>query len=74
MRWCRKENPKHDCLSTLKSLIGRRTVEVGLRDGLMFIDEVIRVDERDGAPVAVFSTGRAVAISDIDTLSGALVG
>lgn len=67
MFWCRKDHGG-DCLKTLKKLLGRGGVEVELTSGLLFIDEVVRV-EGELAPVAVFASERRVAISDIERVA-----
>lgn len=68
MRWCRKDK-QGDCLATLKALLGgTRRVQVELREGLMFIDEVIGVE--DGAGAAIFSQRGRVEVSAIEVVQG----
>jgi hypothetical protein len=69
MRWCRKDG-RGSCLETLKKLVQRPTrVEVELRDGLLFIDEVIGVASRDGGQVAVFTGRGEVGVDAIEAVS-----
>ena len=63
MFWCRKDSG--DCLKTLKQLLGRKGVEVELNSGLLFIDEVVRVE----GDVAVFASERRVAVADIERVA-----
>jgi len=64
-RWCRKDATS-ECFPLLKSLLGRRGVQVDLVGGLSFIDEVVSLEGVGGAEVAVFSSKRRVAIRDIE--------
>ena len=65
-RWCRKD-ASGSCFPLLKSLL-TRGVQVELSDGMMFIDEVVSFEGNTGAEVAVFSSRRRVAVSDIETV------
>ena len=64
-RWCRKDATS-ECFPLLKSLLGRRGVQVDMVGGLSFIDEVASLEGTSGAEVAVFSSKRRVAIRDIE--------
>ena len=65
MFWCRKD-ANGECLGFLKRFVGGgRKVKVELRDGLMFIDEVMRIADAGGQAAAVFSS-RSVALADIE--------
>ncbi len=64
-RWCRKDATS-GCFPLLKSLLGRRGVQVELVGGMSFIDEVVSLEGPTGAEIAVFSTRRRVAVRDIE--------
>lgn len=64
-RWCRKD-ASGACFPLLKSLLGKRGVQVELSGGLSFIDEVVSLEGDTGAEVAVFSSRRRVAVRDIE--------
>jgi hypothetical protein len=66
-RWCRKD-ASGSCFPLLKSLLGKRGVQVELAGGLSFIDEVITLEGNTGSEVAVFSSRRRVAVRDIETV------
>ncbi|MFO0598349.1 MAG: hypothetical protein U0228_23795 [Myxococcaceae bacterium] len=66
-RWCRKD-ASGSCFPLLKSLLGRKGVQVELSGGMSFIDEVVSVEGTSGSEVAVFSSRRRVAVSDIETV------
>lgn len=66
-RWCRKD-ATGGCFPLLKSLLGKRGVQVELSGGLSFIDEVVSLEGHTGAEVAVFSSRRRVAVRDIETV------
>lgn len=65
MFWCKKDG-KGECVSVLRTLMGGgKRVKVETRDGLMFIDEIMRIADVDGASAAIFSS-RNINISDIE--------
>ncbi|MDP1830296.1 MAG: hypothetical protein Q8L48_43930 [Archangium sp.] len=64
-RWCRKD-ASGPCFPLLKSLLGKRGVQVELSGGMSFIDEVVSLEGDTGAEVAVFSSRRRVAVRDIE--------
>ena len=66
-RWCKKD-ASGSCFPLLKSLLGKRGVQVELSGGLSFIDEVISIEGNTGSEVAVFSSRRRVAVSDIENV------
>jgi hypothetical protein len=73
MRWCRKDNQstaEPTCFPLLRALLGKqRRVRVELISGMSFIDEVVGMEGADAAAVAVFSSQRRVAVSDIDVIA-----
>ena len=66
-RWC-KQDASGSCFPLLKSLLGKSGVQVELSGGLSFIDEVIGIEGNPGSEVAVFSSRRRVAVSDIENV------
>jgi hypothetical protein len=66
-RWCRKD-ASGECFPLLRSLLGKRGVQVETSGGLSFIDEVVSLEGVRGAEVAVFGSKRRVAVKDIETV------
>ncbi len=84
MRWCRKDSRpataegreslgEPTCFPLLRALLGRRReerrVRVELISGMSFIDEVVSMEGADASAVAVFSSQRRVAVTDIDVIA-----
>ena len=71
MRICQKDVGCPGLIQSLKKLLGRgeRRVQVELRDGLSFIDEVVEVRQERGVDVAVFKNNTRIDVTRIDAIT-----
>ncbi len=66
-RWCKGDSTR-ECFPLLKTLLGRKGVQIEVSGGLSFIDEVVSIEHEGSAPIAVFGSRRRVAVRDIETV------
>ncbi len=72
MRICQKDVGCPGLIQGLKNLLGRRgerRVQIELRDGLSFIDEVVDVVSERGVDVAVFKDNSRIDVTRIDAFT-----
>ncbi len=71
MRICQKDVGCPGLIQSLKRLLGRgeRKVQIELRDGLSFIDEVVEVRQERGVDVAVFRNNARIDVTRIDAIT-----